>query len=67
MKMAQGKTEGLKSIDRFCEAHELSRSSVYRLIRERKLRAVKVNGCTRITPQDEARFLANLPDMVAAA
>lgn len=65
--MAQAKTEGMKSIDRFCEVHELSRSTAYRLIRERKLRAVKVNGCTRITPNDEAAFLANLPELVAAA
>lgn len=65
--MTQAKIEGLKSIDRFCESHDLSRSSVYRLIREKKLRAVKVNGSTRITPQDEARFIANLPEMGAVA
>lgn len=65
--MTQAKSEGMKSIDRFCEVHELSRSSVYRLIREQRLRAVKVGGCTRITPQDEAAFLASLPAMVVAA
>lgn len=63
----QQETSGLKSIDRFCEVHELSRSSVYRLIREGRLIAVKVGGCTRITPQHEAQFIASLPVMEAAA
>jgi excisionase family DNA binding protein len=48
------------SIDETCEATNLSRSKVYELIKNKKLKALKVGARTIITPDAIRQMLAEL-------
>lgn len=55
--------EQFETIPDACAALKLSRSKLYNLIREGKLRAVKVGTATRILVADRVAFMQSLPTM----
>lgn len=61
------KNQGLKTIDQFCGDHALSRATFYRMLKRSEIEAVKVGAATRITPEQEAAWLASLPVVSGAA
>lgn len=58
---------GLKTIDQFCGDHALSRATFYRMLKRAEISAVKVGAATRITPEQEAAWLAQLPVVTGTA
>ena len=54
-------------VDEFAARNSLSRSQVYIEIREKRLNARKVGAATIITDEDEASWLASLPQTKASA
>lgn len=50
----------LLDINEACEALRISRWSMYRLINERRIKTVRVNGRHLITPEDLDAFVAGL-------
>lgn len=49
------------TIDEVCRASKLCRSQVYKLIRQKRLKARKIGKSTRILSSDFGKFLLGLP------
>lgn len=49
-----------------CARLGVSRSTIYLLFSDQKLRAIKVRGKTLVTRAEQARFIASLSDPIAA-
>jgi excisionase family DNA binding protein len=58
---------GISPINDFCARNHLGRTYVYRLIKDGKLRAVKVGSKTYIREEDEAAWRDALPAFNSAA
>jgi excisionase family DNA binding protein len=54
------------TVREFCERYRLSRTTVYHLASSKQLRVVKVRGKSLVLAEDEARWLASLPEVGAS-
>jgi hypothetical protein len=54
-------------IEEFARRHSISRSKVYEAIKQKRLNARKIDGITIITDEDEAHWLASLPQTKTGA
>lgn len=59
--------KSMQSVPTFADDHDFSESYVWTLIRNKRLRAVKVGRSTRITAEDAAAFRAGLTAIGEAA
>jgi excisionase family DNA binding protein len=57
---------GALTIDSFCQTYRLGRTFVYKLIKDRKLRAVKCGTRTLILQHDAETWARSLPEMGGA-
>lgn len=65
-KAAINDTNQCLTIDEVCRASKLCRSQVYKLIREKRLKARKIGSSTRVLNSDFESFLRALPMLGSA-
>lgn len=56
----------LMTIGQFCSCYQLSRSTLYRLVRRRELNVVKCGRASRIVTSEAEAWAENLPAMGAS-
>jgi hypothetical protein len=63
----QQQAVGLQTVPQFCERHNISRSALYREVREQRLKLTKIAGSSRISPVHEVEWLNSLRVVTGAA
>jgi hypothetical protein len=58
-------THGASTVRNFCSRHQMSRTTFYREVARKRLRAVKRGAATIILKADEDRYIAGLPELTS--